>query len=124
MSSLESFFEKQHEKKEWLDSLKVGDTVAVESRGYTLVKIEKITKTRRFTTSAGHVYRADGSAFGTYLGGNLVKPTKAIYQEIRRQKMLSRVRSAEFSKLDNETLEKVYNLIYPNKIAKSDKEGE
>lgn len=125
MNDAKDLVKESHEKRRlyqsWIDSLEVGDEVAVDyGRGrYEITKIEKISKTRRFTLKTGLVYRNDGSSFKSWTGGNLTAPSKAVRKRIKQNNMLSAIASATFSKLSYEDVEKIYKILYPENEASS-----
>ena len=78
------------EEQNWLDSLKVGDSVVIETYGfgsrYVLGVISKISEKKRDFTVGNTKYRSSGSAYGnSYHGSRLIQPTEEVLEIIQTQ---------------------------------------
>ncbi|MCK9592746.1 MAG: hypothetical protein M0Q91_12150 [Methanoregula sp.] len=111
------------DNKEWLDSLKVGDDVAIDryqygKRTYSVRKIDKITPTRRFSINGAYYDkngREMGSASSWGIRSEIVPVTDEIKTTIRRSNTLFAIGKFPFDSLNNGDLESIYNII-KNKI--------
>lgn len=110
----------QKEREEWLASLNIGDEVAMDISGYghqnwTIVKITKITPTRRMESSNGYKLGNDGIEMGkinSWTRRKRIYPlTDEIVYEVRRKALISKIERVDFKSFDNEKLEKIYNVI-------------
>jgi hypothetical protein len=112
------------DNQEWLDGLKVGDTVAVESNGlgkraYHIAKIEKITPTRRFVVG-GRNYNSSGAEISTdkwSVSRDIVPVTPEIVEEIKLRKALTYIHYVNFESLQPDMVIAVYELL---KAARND----
>lgn len=116
-----------NEKKQWLESLQVGDSVAIRKGSfghgyYVLDKIRKITPTRRFSLEGlnGVTFSSDGKEMGkkdTWSPRLNIEPvTQNILDDIARKKYLDKIRVTDFKDFPLETLQDIYSLIQKEKI--------
>lgn len=107
-------------KQEWLDSLQIGDKVAMDigSYGYSrysIATITKVTPTRRITTSNGRVFNANGSEYGkgsNWGSGTYLEPvTNDIRERILRNKLISELKEINFEGLTTEQLLSIQSIV-------------
>lgn len=112
--------------QEWLDSLKVGDRVAMDigvygSTQYVVATITKITPTRRMTTSNNKTFNADGTQYGqgsSYSGRvQLEPPTPEILERILRSRLIKALKAFKFEELTTEQLRTIQSIIKKEKEA-------
>jgi hypothetical protein len=106
-------------KQEWLNSLQVGDKVAMDIGSYGAVRysisqITKITPTRRMTTANGRTFKANGTEYGS--GGSfssvwLQPVTDTIKERIERSYLISHIKGIKFEELSTEQLRKIKDII-------------
>jgi hypothetical protein len=99
----------------WIDSLKVGDEVVFSSRyrRYELVKITKITPTRKkIELSNNRVLGSDGYEKGDAWGAGSITPiTQQILDSIKRKNLLMQIENFNFRELSIEKLEQVLIIM-------------
>jgi hypothetical protein len=119
----------QEETKQWLESLQVGDEVAIRkgSYGYSyfeIHKIEKISKTRRFLLQgmSGTTFSNKGREMGkkdTWSPLLNIEPvTQKINDDIAKRKFLQEINNAPYKEFSLETLHEIYILIQKEKVKK------
>lgn len=108
------------QRREWLESLKVGDTVAMNVgsfgyRKYVITEITKITPTRRMETKNGYKLGNDGCEMGKKDAWTptreIVPVTDEILKDIKRSELLFKLSSIKLEKLDTEQLERIYDIV-------------
>lgn len=108
--------------KEWLDSLKVGDSVCYNSNRYggepkyNIHRIVKITPTRRFNLNNGMQFQSDGTykigsdAWASYY---YLKPlTQKRLDYVKKQDLISMLGGRSFKGLPLEVLEEVHAVLF------------
>lgn len=107
-------------KQEWLDSLQVGDEVAMDVgsygyRKYVKATITKITPKRRLSASNGKTFNPDGSEYGK--GSSWSKPadllpmTQDIAEHIERNTLLNLIENTKFDKCSLEQLRSIQAIL-------------
>jgi hypothetical protein len=111
----------REQRQQWLNSLKVGDEVAVDqgkfSRKYAILTIEKITPTRRFRLSGvSEVFDNTGREMGAGAwGSDHMEPiTDAIRESAARYAALEHIKKINFSALSTQQLLDVLKVIQHN----------
>lgn len=106
--------------QEWVDSLKEGDSVAIDVGGYRttdyrITKIIKITPTRIIKTESGHTFKSDGRERGKTSSWDrathLEPVTPKIEEMVEMEELLSQIRNAKFDELPLDTLRKIGELL-------------
>lgn len=106
--------------KEWLDSLKVGDEVAMDVgsygfRRYSIATVTKITPTRRISTSNNLTFNADGSSYGrrdSWSSRTYLEPvTDKILEHNFRSSFIGTLKSFKFEELTTEQLRSIESII-------------
>lgn len=110
-----------NKKNDWLKSLKVGDTVIVESsgayRGRMIDTIERLTKTQ-IITSVGKFRRNSGDEVGdynTWTSKWIKEPTPEMINNIiyekKRESAIRVIRHTEWKKIDLEKLVRIMKVL-------------
>ena len=99
--------------KEWLDNLKPGDEVAVNSlcRGLYISKVKRITKTLIVLESEVQVTKKHGTDRGQYPSVHIEPPTPALRDKIRRSVLISKLQQIKWSRLPIQVLDQIFALI-------------
>lgn len=112
------------DRQTWLDSLKVGDDVAISTRhGYVLVKIEKITPKRTFRLSRGYSCSSDGyssPSVGAFNNYHMCEITPSILTTIEKNRLIVKLSKVQFNELDYDTLKSIDIVIKQAKLASSE----
>ena len=122
--------EKWKEEQKWLNSLKVGDEVAISTRfsGYEIQKVAKLTKTQiiirvKHATNTNYYdlrfRKSDGGRVSSmvWFTKHLEKPTDAVRKEIARKKLLKQIEAgiedvkADTRLVSTEDLQKLKDAI-------------
>lgn len=108
--------------REWLESLKPGDVVAVEyshgsnGRTFGLRKVGRVTATQVVTNNGDRFRKVTGRLVGQdgYYFTTLVPPTDEIRLSILRERLVVRLNAVPWRALPLETLEKIVALLPEN----------
>ena len=106
---------------EWLESLKIGDEVAVDTgrhgyKNYEIIKIERITPTRRISLE-GRSWKFDSNGrergkVNSWTPRKCIKPvTQDIRDSIRKKYIISRIESVKWETVSLDKLEKILEII-------------
>jgi hypothetical protein len=100
--------------KEWLESLKVGDEVAVEAWNgwHSIEKVTKITKTQ-IVTNLGRYKRGSGLTVGGSIwhSSEIVPVTDQIRKRVRKSIIISKLRQLDFTRMTLDQLERIQAII-------------
>jgi hypothetical protein len=107
------------QRQQWLNSLQIGDEVAVDygrNYGYKIGKITRITPTRRFTVEGkGCTFGNDGVEMGRrdVWGGRsrMRQVTDQIREDIARSDALFHLRDFKFDRLSTQQLHDILKII-------------
>jgi len=126
----EYYLEREREKAEyqlWLNSLNVGDKVALESyggwarseAGYKIVEISRITPTRRIM-AGGYTFTKDGKPYGKSYSGSRSSKLKPVTQEvhdaIKRKKLIYELHKVRIDSLTLDQLEAFDKIVNPEPL--------
>jgi hypothetical protein len=117
MVKLAEFIDMAYEFYEWLNNLKVGDTVVILNK--TAIRgvntISRITDSDKFAVDGKHCIhffkRNTGDGVGVSRGLKIVPLTLDISNEIIRQELVKDLKGINFSKLDLDVLVSIKKLI-------------
>lgn len=110
------------ERKEWLETLEVGNKVAVQAgsigyRYWEIREVTKITPTRIFTLSNNKKYSNDGYERGVKSSGftsrvsSMHPITQQILDTIEREELTGKVKSIKASELSLEQLRAIVEVL-------------
>lgn len=98
---------------EWLESLKVGDEVAINSRdGYSIKNVTNITKTQ-ICTEYSRYRKKDGRSVGScdWYVSNIEPVTDKIKNIVTRSRISAQLRKQDFTGLSLDQLERIKSII-------------
>ena len=108
----------REEKQAWLDSLIEGQEVLIQNRVQELVvKVERITKTRRFTTERGIKFNSDGTEYGAghrgwQIGSWSIEPiTDEYWKRLEKKEIVYRLGGVKWDALSYEKLKKINEIL-------------
>lgn len=109
---------KAEERQQWLNSLKVGDEVAIYrsnhwGSNHTIGKITKITPSRMFDVDVAPNCRfnSDGRERGNYYGRKIVESTDKIKNKIIMDQALSTIKNTVWESLQPQQLLEILKVI-------------
>ncbi|KKL03903.1 hypothetical protein LCGC14_2621460 [marine sediment metagenome] len=105
-------------KKEWLENLKVGDRVVINTTSYgsqgdnSVSVVERLTKTLIITKGGRKFRRNDGlSPGGEWSKDTLQEPTPEAVDRIRQANLANKLRHYDWKPLPLATLRAIYDLL-------------
>lgn len=104
----------REEKQAWLDGLEVGSRVVIQSHRFkSITRIEKITKTRRFSTSNGQRFNSDGSQYGksSWDFYELEPVTEEVVIEIKKRKLVSKMNNVKWGEVNYQKLKVISEIL-------------
>lgn len=108
------------DRKQWLEQLKEGDSVAIKTgsygrRYYVIRKITRITPTRRITLDDGSKFNNNGIEMGNkgrWNPSETIEPiTQEILDSIQREKLLYQISNTKFQSFSLDSLKKIAEII-------------
>lgn len=105
---------------EWLNSLKIGDTVVVYSScscigsSFSLKKIKRITKTLFVLDNNSRFNRKNGRLSESFCGAIkscIAESTPELLSKIKRERLIGRLDNIKWSDLPNEMLESIIDEL-------------
>jgi hypothetical protein len=113
----------------WIDSLKVGDEVAVR-RGYghasyELAVVQKVTATQ-IVLERHRFYKHNGRQVGgsnSYDQFQIMQPTPEIRESVRRAKLLRMLDGRNWSLFSTDQLERIAAIVAERKAVQAAEEG-
>jgi hypothetical protein len=101
------------ELREWLDNLKTGDRVAVEHYSHVqLQTVQRTTATQIILKDGGRYRRIDGHPPGqSYTAPHIAPPTPERVEKARRQRMLNKVKHANWLLVPDKKLERIIAIL-------------
>jgi hypothetical protein len=99
---------------EWLESLKVGDEVAIDlpHHGYSIEKITNVTKTQ-ICTKFSRYRKKDGRSIGSadWFARNIEPVTDRIRNMVARSSLAIKLKKQSFSALTLDQLQRIQEII-------------
>lgn len=100
-------------EKDWLESLEIGDEVAVCSRGkFSIETVTKVTRTQ-IVTQYGRYRKDTGYSVGVSIWNlaNIKPVTDAIRETIKKSQLRSELTKQNFNGLSLDQLERIKSII-------------
>lgn len=108
----------REEKQAWLDGLVEGDEILLRNRVQAIVvKVDRITKTRRIYTDKGLKFNTDGSqyggaGYGWQVGSWGLEPiTEEYWQELDMKNIVYQIRDVNWNTVSYAKLKKVQSIL-------------
>ena len=103
------------EYKDWLQSLKPGDEVAIETitGGYVLRKVSRLTKTQIVLDNLQKFYISSGQLVGGshYRSTSIIPVTAEIKETIERSTLIYGIRKSHLYDISTESLRQILSII-------------
>ena len=103
------------EYKDWLQSLKPGDEVAIETitGGYVLRKVSRLTKTQIVLDNSQKFYISSGQLIGGshYRSTSIIPVTAEIKQTMEISILIYKIRKSHLYDISIESLRKILSII-------------
>lgn len=103
------------EYKDWLQSLKPGDEVAIETitGGYVLRKVSRLTKTQIVLDNSQKFYISSGQLVGGshYRSTSIIPVTAEIKETIERSTLIYRIKKSDIGALKTSALIEILSII-------------
>lgn len=103
------------EYKDWLQSLKPGDKVAIETitGGHVLRKVARLTKTQIVLDNLQKFYISSGLIVGgsSYRSTSIIPVTAEIKETIERSTLIYNIKKSHIYDISTESLRKILSII-------------
>ena len=103
------------EYKDWLQSLKTGDDVAIETitGGYVLREVARLTKTQIVLDNLHKFYISSGQLVGGshYRSTSIIPVTAEIKETIERSTLIYGIRKSHLYDISTESLRQILSII-------------
>jgi len=103
------------EYKDWLQSLKTGDDVAIETitGGYVLRKVSRLTKTQIVLDNSQKFYISSGQLVGGshYRSTSIIPVTAEIRETIERSILIYNIKKSHLYYISTESLRQILYII-------------
>ena len=104
------------EYKDWLQSLKPGDKVAIETitGGYVLRKVARLTKTQIVLDNSQKFYISSGMLIGGwshYRSTSIIPVTAEIKEVMERSTLIYNIKKSHLYDISTESLRKILSII-------------
>ena len=103
------------EYKDWLQSLKTGDDVAIETitGGYVLREVARLTKTQIVLDNLQKFYISSGQLVGGshYRSTSIIPVTAEIKETIERSTLIYGIRKSHLYDISTESLRQILSII-------------
>ena len=103
------------EYKDWLQSLKPGDDVAIDiiTGGYVLRKVSRLTKTQIVLDNSQKFYISSGQLVGGshYRSTSIIPVTAEIKEVIERSKLIYNIKKSHLYDISIESLRQILYII-------------
>ena len=103
------------EYKDWLQSLKTGDDVAIETitGGYVLREVARLTKTQIVLDNLQKFYISSGQLVGGshYRSTSIIPVTAEIKETIERSTLIYNIRKSHLYEISTESLRQILSII-------------
>jgi len=100
--------------KKWIQDLKAGDKVVIETNNYgkAITSVVKITPKGFINTESGKQFNPDGSqrTGSTWSYSSLSQLTDEVLLEFKKKRLVTKCKEIDFSKLSIDDLEKILNI--------------
>ena len=103
------------EYKDWLQSLKPGDDVAIETitGGYVLRKVSRLTKTQIVLDNSQRFYICSGTIVGgsAFRRTSIIPITAEMKETIERSTLIYNIRKSHLYDISTESLRQILSII-------------
>jgi len=107
------------QRRIWLNGLKIGDEVCVESSGtlgtfYDITTVEKVTHKGQFRVKE-NLYNSNGERREGWSYSSIIPATDEIKQGIKDRNRRYRVKKTDFDSLTQDKINRIYSILMEDK---------